>query len=148
MDNRCFDFLYEAFGGGSYDWNYLFNKMDDFELEPSEIVEYVKDCTSEPRFNDFMYACLSLGSEKMKDILINYVNKHCNNPEKIVKAIEDYEVNIYINYLDSSFIDNVFSQFSYQELVDEDKQRKMLEMLLDELGIKCNFKNDWIKRNS
>ncbi len=142
MDNRCFEFLCEAFGGGSLDWNHLFNEMEDFELEPSDIIEYAKEWTQEPKFNDLMYACLSLGSEKMKNVLINYAKDHCNNSNKIIKAIKDYEVGIYINYFDSFFDDDVFNQFSYQELKDEDKQKEMLKMLLDKLGVKYDCENN------
>ncbi len=142
MNNKCFNFLYETFGGGFFDWNHLFNEMEDFELKPSEIIEHTKEWTSEPKFNDFMYACLYLGSEKMKNVLIDYVKDNCEDQEKIIEAIQDYEVEIYADYLDYGFDDNVFNQFTYQELEDKNKQKEMLEMLLDEIGIEYDCESD------
>jgi len=142
MNINYYDFLYETFSGSSFDWRHLFNEMKDFELEPSEVVEYAKEWTSEPKFNDFMYACLSLGSEKMKNVLISYAKNHCGNKDKIIEAIQNYEVNICTNYLDSCFDDYVFNQFTYQELEDKNKQREMLEMLLDKLGIEYDCESD------
>jgi len=142
MSVDYFDFLREAFEGGPLDWNHLFNEMDDFELEPSEVIDEAKSFSENYDFNLLMYACLYLGSEKMKNILIDYAKNHCDNSNEIIKAVEDYEVGIYINYLDSFFEDNVFNQFSYQELKNEDKQREMLEMLLDKLGVEYDCKNN------
>ena len=142
MDSKCLNFLCEAFGGGSLDWRHLFNEMEDFELEPSEVIDEAKSFSENYDFNSLMYTCLYLGSEKMKNVLIDYAKDHCDNSNEIIKAIEDYEVGIYINYLDSFFDDDVFSQFSYQELKDENKQKEMLKMLLEKIGVKCDSKDN------
>lgn len=142
MENRCLDFLYEAFGGGSLDWNHLFNEIEDFELEPNELIEFTKDFTSEPTFNDFMYACLYLGSEKMKNVLINYVKDNCNNSDEIEKIIRGYKVKIYCNYLDSGFDDDIFGWYTYKELKDEYNQREMLMALLNKIGVKYDCKSN------
>jgi len=134
MDNKYFDFLCEAFGGNSSAWEHLFDKMEDFELEPHQIVEYTREWASEPiEFNDFMFSCLKLGAQKMKNVLIDYAKDNYDNSDEIIRAIKNYEVPICCDYQDSYYDDDVFNQFSYKGLEDENNQKEMLEMLLDKM---------------
>jgi len=115
----------EVLGWDSLDMEKLEDVMEEFGLDISEVTDETENTFGETTdINAYIHSALYLGSEKIKEALKE------DYPE-YEDIIDDFEANIYANYLDSGF-DSAFGNYDYDDLSGFD-MHGYLEDLMNEL---------------
>jgi len=121
----------EVLGWDSLDIEKLENIMEEFKLSIREVIKetackFGEDSTD---ITGYMYGALSIGSKKIKQKLLNVYPEY-----KYI--IDDFEENIYVNYIASGF-DSAFGNYNYRNLVGDEKDEYLFNLMnkvLEESG--------------
>jgi len=117
-------------GWGSLDVEKLENLIEEYDLDIYDIKEQVTDKTD---INEYFYQTLYLASLKIKEALKKWLDenedvKDCLEYEFVYdteQTIDEFEPNIYTNYLDSGF-DSCFAEFDINSY-DNDNYYNLIE---------------------
>jgi len=117
-------------GWGSLDAKRLEKIIEEYDLDIADIKEQVTDKTD---INEYFYQTLYLISLKIKEALKEWLDenedvKDCLEYEFVYdteKTIDEFEPNIYTNYLDSGF-DSCFTEFDINSY-DNDNYCNLIE---------------------
>ena len=119
------DILGVILGAGTCDVKYFLNKLNDFDLDFEDIFEEVKSYGRERDFNAYVYETFNLAGNTFIDAVKEYVNDFeeelCEmfTLSSFDKSIlENFEINIFVNYLDSSF-DCILENYDVSDLSEE-----------------------------
>lgn len=120
--DMAYSFLYEAFGGGSLDWGTLFDKMEKWNIDESDVIERGKELSPDGDINSFFYAVFQQHEDDVKA----WLKDMASDVDVYVDEgkIDDYELDYYIDHMASTYDD------SY-EFWDADDQDDMLKYVDD-----------------
>jgi len=122
------DVLYATVGGGSADWDALFEHCEDFDINIQDVIENVKDYSNNIEFNSLMYEVLNTHAQDLKNKISESFGDLINKNQ-----LEDYEVSIYTNYLDSGYNENYeFWNASNLEEIKDAYVNDFMKFLTDE----------------
>lgn len=104
------DLLAIVLKAGSCDIDFLINKLNELDVEFYDVFEEVKDIGRESDFNSYVYYMFDRAGNTFIDAVKEYVNDFENElcetfglSEFDKSILENFEVEIYCNYLDSFF---------------------------------------------
>ena len=127
MNRNLSIILYELIGGGYSDWEKLDKYINEYDLEPRDIIKQAEEISEPVDFNALMYATLYLGFEKMKEKVLNTIKENGWEIRKeIINWIEDSDFECYINYLDSSIQTPIFREYTMEDLKYENMIAKFI----------------------
>lgn len=128
------DLLSVVLGCGVCDVDFLVNKLNELDVEFYDAVEEAKDFGKENDFNSIVYCMFNIAGNTFIDAVKDYVNDFedelCEtfNLSDFDKSIlEDFEIEIYCNYLDS-FFNCILDSYDVTDL-SEDNILRFLEEL-------------------
>jgi hypothetical protein len=108
--------------------------IGEFELDPEDVADDAMLDRNDLDINRFIYSALYLGASKIKSRLKELFPEYSDE-------IDEYDENIYTNYLDSGF-DSAFSEWSLDMLDDVETAA---ELLAEMLGLSDEEKEKAIK---
>lgn len=126
------DVLAIVLGAGTCDVRYFLNKLNEFDLDFEDVQEEANSMGRND-FNSLMYCCFDLAGRKFMDAVIDYVKENNLTSDDIdedikeqfgcdikidLEKLENFEMNIYVNYLDSSF-DCLLENYDLSEFDEE-----------------------------
>lgn len=104
------DILAVLFNCGVCDIDFLLNKLEELKMDFSDVDEEVKSWGREGEFNAYVYCTFYGAGYKFIDNVKEYVNDNKDELMETYKLssfdmslIEDFDIEVYVNYLDSSF---------------------------------------------
>jgi hypothetical protein len=115
-------------GWGSLDVRKLEKLLDEYNIDIEILIQYADDFREDSTdINIYIYSALAIAEYKIKDKLKKWLKTNNDVYEfiddelmlNVEEKIDDFEPNIYTNYLDSGF-DSCFANFNYQEPTDDD----------------------------
>lgn len=130
------DIVATVLGCGVCDVDFLVNNLNDLDLEFYDVAEEVKDFGREGEFNAYVYSMFNMAGNRFIDAVKDYVNDYeeelCEtfNLSFFDKSILDnFEIGIYCNYLDSGF-DCILDHYDVADM-EEDNIIKFIEELYE-----------------
>ena len=119
------DLLAVVLKAGVCDIDFLINKLNELDVEFYDVFEEVKSLGRESDFNSYVYYTFDMAGNTFIDAVKEYVNDFeeelCEmfTLSSFDKSIlENFEINIYVNYLDSSF-DCILENYDVSDLSEE-----------------------------
>lgn len=104
------DLLSIVLKAGVCDIDFLINKLNQLDVEFYDVFEEVKSIGRESDFNSYVYYMFDFAGNTFIDAVKEYVNdfeeelcEMFNLSEFDKSILEDFEIEIYCNYLDSFF---------------------------------------------
>lgn len=128
------DLLAVVLNAGVCDIDFLVNKLNELDVEFYDVVSEAKDFGKENDFNSFVYCTFNIAGNTfiyaVKDYVNDFEEELCEtfNLSEFDKSIlEDFEIEIYCNYLDS-FFNCILENYDVTDL-SEDNIIRFLEEL-------------------
>ena len=116
---------------GSLDINFLERKIEEFDLDFDEVHEMASYCKNKD-VNDYIYAAFMLAADKIKNKVIEHVKQNSDLESQLPgdweNKINDYEVRIHVNYLDSGFDNEAFEEFDISDPSADDCKKVIDEI--------------------
>ena len=107
------------------DVEFLDKKIEELGLEEGEVKDYVKNNELDSsEINSYIYAALEMGASSFIDKAKEFA------PEKEEK-IDNFEANIYVNYMDSGF-DSCLEELDLTDYSEENLSRFLSEISADD----------------
>jgi len=121
----------EVLGWGRFDVKALEDIMEEYGLNKEELADEVEGIIAETStdINYYFHSALYLGYIKIKEKLNDEYPEYEN-------IINNYEPNIYTNYLDSGF-DSAFANYDYRDFIGSNKYeylKDLMNELLEDAG--------------
>jgi hypothetical protein len=141
LENAYADLLSAIADGGSSDWGFLANTMEEWNIDAYEIVEAARDISENTDFNSLAYALYYLHGEEVKNEIERILDIIDNNSRLIpydfwidIDKLKEYDVEIYTNYLDTSYDEyhNFWDEPVESLFKDESVLEEVAEFLLEE----------------
>ncbi|MDD3465616.1 MAG: hypothetical protein PHE67_00585 [Campylobacterales bacterium] len=97
MENTLNELMRAILGGGVLDVNFLVQKLEEFDLDAQDVVDYAKEYESgNLTINGLIYATFNLAANNFLDKVVEYAEDNELSFDK-----DSVEVEVYTNYLDS-----------------------------------------------
>jgi len=123
------------------DLEFLDKLIDEIGIDPNEIIEEVRFYFNPFDINSYILVALFHKISKIKEMLIDWINKNDYIREKIVSAygedywenyIRIYDVDTSVNFLDSFIDSENFEEFNIKDPIDSD-YLNVLEEIFDDI---------------
>jgi hypothetical protein len=141
LENAYADLLSAIADGGSSDWEFLVNTMDEWNIDAYEMAEVARDMNKSIDFNGLAYALYYLHGEDVKDEIERILGIIDNNSVLIpydfwidINKLREYNIEIYTNYSDTSYDERLYFWDEPVESLFEDESvlEEIAEFLLEE----------------
>jgi len=109
--------LQELTGGGYSDWDQLDEYIENYKIDPYDIVEEARQFNENPDFNALMYTTLYIGMENMRRKVLDTIKEEeWDIRDEIKDWIQNAENKNFVNYLDSFIETPVFRDYDMRDL--------------------------------
>ncbi len=93
-------------GCGTHDLYFLFRKCEEWDVDYTDAVDQIKDRGEEINFNNLLWEVFYQHTEHMKDTIRDFLYNIDDDRVLLdLRKLDNYEVNWYLNYIDSGYDD-------------------------------------------
>jgi hypothetical protein len=121
----CNRILSVILGCGELDVNFLVKKIEEWDIEIYDIVEDIKTNCNNINANSIIYQVHNYHTIDVKAWISNLLEE--NEIEFDKDKLEEYEISIYTNFLDSGYDD----KYQFWNVDNEDELQKNLSEVID-----------------
>ena len=135
MDD-CNYLLNAIIGGGINDFKVLNKTINEWDMEPEEIVAYIKEFTDKIDIGSLFLGTYTMHANELKEQIAELCEDLVDEDGDIKfnkEKLDDYEVQVYVNYSDTSY--NKDNELFSCKDIDEMKKTyldKLVDFLIDE----------------
>ena len=138
----CNYLLNAIIGGGINDFKVLNKTINEWDMEPEEIVAYIKEFTDEIDIGSLFLSTYKMHANELKEQITELCEDLVNEDSDIKfneEKLDNYEAQVYVNFSDTSY--NKYDELFSCKDIDEMKKKylnKLVDFLVDEEIVEVN----------